>query len=221
MITGMNKTTLRRATGLMMSGFLALSAFSGAAMAQQSFGPRANQQAQQQPGGGQAPAAQQQAPQAEVVATHGDWKIQCSQFPNPAAEGKSDSGTPATIRSCGMTQSATNAERQNVGLTLVFFKQKQGDKDVTMMRILVPIGVYLPTGIALEIDSNPVGRIPFVQCLPQFCMAIAEATPESLEKLKKGQKANFIIYEGPGAGLGIEVSLKGFTAGLNELDKQS
>lgn len=222
MITRTTATTLRRATCLLLSGFLALSTFSGAASAQQApFGPRSGQTAQQAPEG-QQPAG----PKAEIVATHGDWKIQCSDFPNPAAQnagGKSDSAssTPETIRSCGMTQTARSTERENVGLTLVLFKQKQGDKNVTMMRILVPVGVYLPTGVALEIDSAAVGRVPFVQCLPQFCMAIAEATPESLEKMKKGTKANFIIYEGPGAGVAIDISLKGFTAGLGELDKQS
>jgi len=230
LITRTHMTTLRRATGLMMSGFLALSTITGAAMAQQSFGPRAGQpapQGQAQPQAGApagAPAGQPAAPKAEIIATHGDWKIQCSDFPNPAAQangGKSDSGAPATIRSCGMTQTARSPERENVGMTLVMFKQKQGDKNVTMMRILVPVGVYLPTGVALEIDSQAVGRVPFIQCLPQFCMAIAEATPESLEKMKKGTKANFIIYEGPGAGVSIDVSLKGFTAALGALDKAS
>ena len=81
------------------------------------------------------------------------------------------------------------------------------------------LGVFLPTGVALEIDGTAVGRVPFNRCLPQVCMAIAEASPETLEKLKKGKEANFIIYEAPGIGLPMKLSLSGFTASLSALEK--
>ncbi|WP_342643026.1 invasion associated locus B family protein [Rhodoligotrophos ferricapiens] len=250
MITSPLFTQAHRAAVAAVAG-LALLATAGAAGAQQAqFGPRANgaqaqaQPAQPTPQGqpaqpgqpGQPGAA---APKANIVATHGDWQIQCGDFANPAAAhnqnnagdkpaqsgGKSDpagstSGSPV-LRQCGMIQSVRSQERQNIGLTLVLVRQPQGDKTITMMRILVPIGVYLPTGVALEIDGNAVGRVPFTQCIPQLCMAFAEATPETLDKLKKGSKANFIIYEGPGMGIGLDISLKGFTAALTELEKQS
>ena len=85
------------------------------------------------------------------------------------------------------------------------------------MRVMAPIGVFLPTGVALEIDGEAVSRVPFTYCLPQVCIAIAEASPATLEKLKKGGKANFIVYEAPGRGMSLEFSLKGFTAGLKQL----
>src|SRR5690606_2616740 len=143
---------------------LALIAAAGSVSAQQAqpqapaqFGPRAGQ-----PEGG---AAQPQQPKADIVATHGNWQIQCGDFAGPrpaqpqaqageggetaASGGKSDAATAtdgaaaqSTLRQCGMIQSARNAERQNIGMTLVLVKQPQGDKTITMMRILVPIGVY-------------------------------------------------------------------------------
>ncbi|MGF7159705.1 invasion protein IalB [Rhodoligotrophos appendicifer] len=239
-------TLLRFARRTSFTGLLALMVSGGgihAANAQQAqpgqFGPR-SQSAQAgaptgQPG---APAA----PKADIVATHGDWQIQCGEFANPgsgptasqegappqgSSGGKSDAAnsgaTDATkvIRQCGMIQSVRNQERPNVGLTLVLVRQLQGDKMITMMRVLVPIGVFLPTGVALEIDGAAVGRVPFTRCMPQICMAFAEATGDTLAKLKKGTKANFIIYEAPGAGIGMEISLKGFSAALTDLEKQS
>ena len=89
------------------------------------------------------------------------------------------------------------------------------------MRVIAPIGVFLPTGVALEIDGNAVGRVPFTRCMPQVCMAFAEASPETLAKLKKGKSANFIIYEAPGMGLPMNLSLEGFSASLAALEKAS
>ncbi len=172
--------------------------------AQKQFGPRANAK----PAQGAAPAAAAAAAAAEVVSTHGKWKIQCET----AKEGQ-------TQRQCGMVQGAQNEKNPKAGLTLVIVNTKQADKAVTMMRVMAPIGVYLPTGVALEIDGAAVGRVPFTRCMPQICIAFAEASPETLGKLKKGTEANFIVYEAPGIGLPMKMSLEGFSAGLAALDK--
>jgi len=174
---------------------------------QQQFGPRANKTGL--PGQGQG---QGQAPKIEEIAKHGAWKVQCESAP-PQAEGQQ-----APPRSCGMVQSAVNEKNPKVNLSLVLVKSKQGDKTVTMMRVLAPIGVYLPTGVALEVDGNAVGRVPFTRCMPQICMAFAEASPETLEKMRKGGSANFIIYEAPGIGMPMKLSLEGFSKALETLD---
>ena len=172
---------------------------------QQQFGPRANKT-------GQQPAAGQQAPTVEVVATHGAWKVQCEAAP-PAAEGQ-----PQGAKQCGMVQTAQNEKNPKATLTLVLVNTNQGDKVTTNMRVIAPIGVFLPTGVALEIDGNAVGRVPFTRCMPQVCMAFAEASPETLTKMKKGNAANFIIYEAPGIGLPMKLSLEGFSAALGALE---
>lgn len=207
-----------------------LVAFTGAAYAQANKlpGPRVNAPTAAARGGPQAPPAQ-------VIAKHGQWQVQCTQIPvgpppgaqkaaGGATSGKGDKtgGAPATqktVRQCGMLQSTSSTERKNIALTLVMGTSKQKDKTVTMMRILVPIGVYLPLGIALEIDGAPVGRVPFIRCLPQICTAFAETTADTLTKMRKGAKANFIIYEAPGVGLTLPISLSGFTAAYNDLIK--
>ena len=121
-----------------------------------------------------------------------------------------------------MVQNTKHPERKNVNLSLVLLKgppPKDGGKQNTMMRVIAPIGVFLPTGVALEIDGEAVGRVPFTRCLPQVCIAFAEASAPTLDKMKKGAKANFIIYEAPGIGMSMELSLKGFTAALNNLEQ--
>jgi invasion protein IalB len=203
------KTVLGAAFGL---GVLALTDISAMAQSQQpqqqqQFGPRANK--------GSAPGqmpGQGQPPQIEEIAKHGAWKVQCETPPPPPA------GQQALPRSCGMVQSTTSEKNPKLTMSIILVKAKQADKTVTMMRILAPIGVYLPTGVALEVDGNAVGRVPFTRCLPQICMAFAEASPETLGKMKKGSAANFIIYEAPGIGMPMKLSLDGFSKAIETLD---
>jgi invasion protein IalB len=175
------------------------------------FGPRnpaAQKQGQQQ--GKPGPRAQP-GPAPEVIATHGDWKIQCE-----AAKANAQ-GQAQNAKQCAMVQSARSDKNAKLGLTTVFVRGKQNGKDVTMMRIMAPIGVYLPTGVALEVDGGAVGRLPFMRCLPQICVAFGEAGNQTLDKFRKGSAANFIIYEAPGIGLPVKISLNGFAAAYTAL----
>ncbi len=190
---------------------LALSlALSGTASAQESqqnpgqFGPRTNKQQQAQPRQGQPPA-----PKVDLIAENGAWKVQCETPPVPEGQ------TP--VRQCGMVQTTKSEKNPKATLTLVLVKTVTGDKSVINMRVIAPIGVFLPTGVALEIDGAAVGRVPFTRCMPQVCMAFAEASEETLGKMKKGKEANFIIYEAPGIGMPMKLSLSGFTASLDAL----
>ena len=188
----------------LLSFFYPVSAFAQTqqpAPKQKTFGPRVN---------AAKPAQQTAAPAAETVATHGAWQIQCSVVP-------ASGGEQAGKKACGMVQLAHSEKNAKIVLSLIVQKSKQGDKEQTTMRVLVPIGVYLPTGVALEIDGAAVGRAPFVRCRPQICEAFAEVSEDSLAKLKKGTAANFILYEAPGLGIPMKISLEGFSAALDNL----
>ncbi len=211
-----NKTTHRSFSLLAAAGLL--TALSTAVLAQQQtpppspkqFGPRVNA-----PQGG-AP----DRPAPELIAENGKWKVQCETRPaGKDAEGKD---VPA-VKACAMVQISRDEKRPQIALSLIMRVQKQGDKSATMMQIMAPIGVFLPTGIALEIDGAAVGRVPFVRCLPQtrvspgICTATAEAQDATLAKMKSGTAANFIIYEAPGAAIKMPISLNGFTASFKAL----
>jgi invasion protein IalB len=202
------KAAIRWAAALLTIGGLAATAMAQESQQpppKNSFGPRVQPQA-----GGKNLSP------PEVIATHGDWKVQCQS----AADSNAQQGG-APQKQCGMFQSAKSDKNPKVGITLIIMKAKQQNKDVTMMRLMAPIGVYLPTGVALEIDGAAVGRVPFTRCLPAppTCLAFAEAQDQTLAKMKKGTAANFIIYEAPGIGLPLKISLNGFSAALDALTK--
>lgn len=174
------------------------------APAKNSFGPRVKQGSGPGPGPGQAPTA-------TTLSTHGDWKVQCEKAP----EGATAPGQPT--EQCGMVQTTHNEKEPQAALTIIIVKQKEKDKVLPAMRVMAPLGVFLPTGIALEIDGAAVGRVPFARCTRQVCYATATATPEMFEKLRKGSAANFIIYQGPGLGMPMKISLNGFSAAFADL----
>jgi invasion protein IalB len=153
-------------------------------------------------------------PKVENVATHGAWSVQCAEAPaNP------DQGSEAG-RACGMTQQAKSEKSDKVGLSVIINKVKRGDKSALFIRVMSPIGVYLPTGIPVEIDGTALpARLMFTRCVPPICEAMGEMSGETLTKFKKGNSSNFYLYDRPGNGYPIKISLEGFGKALEELDK--
>ncbi len=165
------------------------------------LGPRVNAPA--------VAAGQPAPPPVETIGKHGQWQVQCSP-----AQGDQP-------KSCGMIQVEKNDKNPGIGLSLIINRVKQGDKVQVLMRALVPIGVYLPTGVAMEIDGVALeGRMTFTRCNPQACEGFGEASDASLKKFMKGKVATFYIYDRPGNGYPIVFPLEGFAEGLADLAKQ-
>jgi invasion protein IalB len=154
------------------------------------------------------------APKVETVATHNGWVVQCSDIP-------AQNGQPAG-KSCGMTQTGKNEKAEGIGLSLIINRGKApGGKKQTIMRALVPVGVYLPTGVAMEIDGTALeGRMSFTRCNPRACEAFGEPSDATMKKFLKGKQATFYIYDRPGNGYPIKFALSGFAEGVADLDKQ-
>lgn len=141
--------------------------------------------------------------QGQVKSTHGDWQIRCDT--PPGAQGEQ----------CALIQNVTAEDRENVGLTVIVLHT--ADKDGRILRVLAPLGVLLPSGLGLTIDDEDVGRAGFVRCLPNGCVAEVMLDDELLDKLGKGSTATFIIFQTPEEGIGIPISLAGFTEGFDAL----
>jgi invasion protein IalB len=135
-------------------------------------------------------------PGSVVRETHGAWQVSCRTPPGAKEE------------KCALVQSVTAEDRPNVGLTVVFYKAIGEDKK--LLRVVVPLGVLLPTGLGLKIDGQDVGNAPFLKCGKRGCVAEVVLQDEVINKMKAGGTAMFIIFDTPEAGIGIPVSLQGF-----------
>ena len=106
--------------------------------------------------GGHAPA------HAHVRALQAQMQGQSASDASSAggASGKSDPAVKkAEEQNCGLVQNTRDPKRENIQMSLIIASGMQNNKRVTMMRVIAPIGVFLPTGVALEIDGEAVGRM--------------------------------------------------------------
>lgn len=143
------------------------------------------------------------AEEGTVKAQHGDWQVVCKP---PPAGAKGDV--------CALVQSVSAEDRQNVGLTIYFQKFSNGSR---VLRVFAPLGVLLPTGIGLKIDNADVGHAPFLRCQSFACYAQVVADDTLVGKFKNGKTAMFVIFQSEEAGIGIPVSLNGFSQAIEAL----
>ena len=135
--------------------------------------------------------------------TSGDWQVRCEQ---PAGGG---------AERCALMQSVVAETPKGVGLSVIVLNSTT--PGTRMLRVLVPLGVLLPGGLGLRIDDADVGVTGFARCLPNGCVAEVALDDTLLGKLKKGNKAVFVVFQTPDLAIGIPVSLAGFSKGFEAL----
>lgn len=143
------------------------------------------------------------AAQGVAKAKHGNWETRCETPPGASAE------------QCAVVQSVIDAERPNI--TLVVIALKTADRKSRLLRVITPLGVLLPTGLALRVDKEDLGRMNFVRCLPNGCVAEVFLDDKLLAKLESGQEATFVLFETPEEGVGVPTPLAGFKDGFEAL----
>ncbi|MFM1816481.1 MAG: hypothetical protein RLZ98_3176 [Pseudomonadota bacterium] len=159
-----------------------------------------------------ATASAQPLTDHKVEARHGDWQVVCK----PPASGSS--------RICGLVQNVMAEDRSNVGLVIQF---QQYDGGARAIRIFAPLGVLLPQGLRVKLDDNDVcfGKaatgtclpFPFLRCTPDACIAQIAIGDDLLGKLKTSKTAVFIVYQTEEAGIGIPISMNGFSKAYEAL----
>ena len=147
--------------------------------------------------------ADRAAAQGVVKNTFGDWQLRCE---TPAG---------ASAEQCFLVQNVAAEDRPHV--TLLVIVLKTADAKARLLRVVAPLGVLLPSGLGLKIDSNDVGRAGFVRCLTTGCVAEVTMEDTLVNQMKAGKQATFIVYQTAEEGIGIPVSLDGFGPGFDAL----
>jgi invasion protein IalB len=83
--------------------------------------------------------------------------------------------------------------------------------------VSLPLGVYLPPGVLIQVDDKEPIRIPIEVCDPAGCRAGFPLTNEVQATFKAGLTANVTVQDAAGRQASVPLSLKGFTAALNAL----
>lgn len=141
--------------------------------------------------------------QGVVKAQFGDWQMSCDTPPG------------ASFEQCAIIQNVSAEDQPNVGLSVIVLKT--ADQQARLLRVLAPLGVLLPNGLGLNIDGKDIGRVAFVRCLPNGCIAEVVLDDDLLKALSDGTNAIFVVFKTPEEGIGIPVSLNGFGEGFAQL----
>jgi invasion protein IalB len=141
--------------------------------------------------------------QGTVRAEFGDWQMSCDTPPG------------ASFEQCAIIQNVLAEDQPNVGLSVIVLRT--ADREARLLRVLAPLGVLLPNGLGLNVDGTDLGRVAFVRCLPNGCIAEVELDEDIIKILSEGTDAIFVVFKTPEEGVGIPVSLNGFAEGFAAL----
>jgi len=141
--------------------------------------------------------------QGTVRGEYGDWQMSCDTPPGASSE------------QCAIIQNVMAEDQPNVGLSVIVLRT--ADREARLLRVLAPLGVLLPNGLGLNVDGTDMGRVAFVRCLPNGCVAEVELDDGLIDVLSKGTSAIFVVFKTPEEGVGIPVSLDGFSEGFAAL----
>ena len=141
--------------------------------------------------------------QGVVKAQYGDWQMSCDTPPG------------ASFEQCAIIQNVMAEDQPNVGLSVIVLRT--ADREARLLRVLAPLGVLLPNGLGLNIDGQDMGRVAFVRCLPNGCVAEVVMDDKLLGQLRTAKTATFIIFETPEEGIGFPLSLNGLGDGYDKL----
>ena len=134
---------------------------------------------------------------------HGDWVTRCETPPGAAHE------------QCAVVLSVVDQDRPN--LILVVIVLNTADRKARLMRVIAPLGVLLPPGVTLRIDNAEAGRLSFLQCLPNGCIAQLAMDESLVDKLKNGKTATLGVFQTPEEGVGVQAPLAGFKEAYEQL----
>lgn len=132
-----------------------------------------------------------------------DWRVRC-ETPDGGSE------------QCMMFQSVGSDERP--GRLLNIAVRYLPDQPVALAQISVPLGVYLPNGLVIQIDDRNPLRIPFEYCNSGGCTTRIQLQDDILGAMKAGQQMTVEIVQFINAKkYYADISLKGFTAAFGAL----
>jgi invasion protein IalB len=131
------------------------------------------------------------------------WETHCETPPGAAAE------------QCAVVQSVVDDQRPNV--TLVIIALKTADHKSRLLRVIAPLGALIPTGLDLKLDADDVGRMGFMRCLPNGCVAETLIDDKLLQRLETAQTMTLVLFQTPEEGIGVPAPMAGFKDAFEKL----
>ena len=151
-----------------------------------------------------SPPPQQAEDNTIVRENHGAWSMICDQPPGSSA------------LQCALMQNVIADDRPEIGLSIAVLKT--ADREATLLRILTPLGVFLPEGMNLFVDGIDIGKAYFSRCYLDGCYVEVDIDDDLMKILRAGSEAIFTLnFSVDQNTIGIPVDLTGFAQGYDAL----
>lgn len=150
-------------------------------------------------------AEKESALPVQTTATFGDWTVRCRKVSK-----KND-----TL--CEMIQ-VVPAKNKKGAIANLAVGRLPGDERIRLV-IQLPIGVHLPSDVAMKIGDEAIAQAKFQSCYSSFCLARAELDVTALKRMKGARSMTVSFKDRAEQDASISVSLSGFTAAHDETFK--
>lgn len=155
-----------------------------------------------------APAATNGVGEPYVSETFDAWELRCVRT--------EDGSDP-----CQLYQLLKDKETAKPVAEISLLALPEGGEAVAGATIIVPLETLLTQQLNITVDKGKTKRYPFTFCADVGCVARVGFTKEDIDGFKKGNVAvvSVVPVAAPDRTVDVEISLKGFTAGLDAVAK--
>jgi invasion protein IalB len=147
--------------------------------------------------------------------TFRDWELTCTDIPTTIAPGTDPSSPRAAAESVCYTYSATRNQNDNTVLAAVGVRLLGPEKTPTLMFQLIP-GIDRQAGLRFAVDNGPTLEGDVRGCDEEKCIVLGQLTADLVQAMKAGSKM-YLTFRLNGEDVPLEISLRGFTRSLAEL----
>ncbi|MFN3970603.1 MAG: invasion associated locus B family protein [Gemmobacter sp.] len=142
-----------------------------------------------------------------TAAVHGDWEQRCVRT--------EDGADP-----CQLYQLLLD-ETQNPVAEITMVGLPAGSQALAGATVIVPLETLLTQELTMQVDSAAAKKYPFAWCSPIGCIARIGFVKAEVDAMKRGNAARITIVPvvAPDQKVTVTMSLKGFTAGLDAVNK--
>lgn len=154
-----------------------------------------------QPTGEAKPAV----PPPVTTKTFDDWLVRCPTAPQPMP--------------CDAVQLLLEPKsKQRVLSVSVAYDQV---KALHVVRIILPLGVWLPNGVTVQAGAVKIDKVAVRRCEPFGCIVEGFLDAKLREAMRKGGDAKIVVYDQNRKPLDLKFSLKGFAAAEDHMTTET
>jgi invasion protein IalB len=176
-----------------MKRFLPLLVVAGSLLAMPAFA---------QPATEAKPAA---PPPGVSTTTFDDWLVRCPTEPKP--------------QPCDAVQLLLEPKsKQRVLSVSVAYDQV---KALPVVRIVLPLGVWLPNGVTVQAGAVKIDKVVVRRCEPFGCVVEGFLDAKLRDAMRRGGDAKIVVYDQNKKPLDLKFSLKGFAAAEDHMTAET